>query len=63
MIIFVWFSIMLCHYSPHDMRSLLKVLGQGNNDRIYVFRWQLDLVADKMSKFPYHLPQLQQCRN
>jgi hypothetical protein len=38
-------------------------LGQGNNDMISVFRWQLDLVADKMSKFPYHLPQLQQCRN
>jgi hypothetical protein len=47
----------------HDMKSLLEILGRRNNDRIYVFRWQLDLVVDKTSKFPHHIPQLQQCRN
>jgi hypothetical protein len=36
----------LCHYSPHDMKSLLEILGRSNNKRIYVFIWQLDLVEE-----------------
>jgi hypothetical protein len=55
-IIFVWFKVVLYHYSPHDIKSLLGTLNQGNNNKISVFRWQLDLIVDKTSMFPTTSP-------
>jgi hypothetical protein len=51
-LILIWFNIILCDFSSPDRKSLFGTLNRGNNDKIYVFRWQLDLIADKMSRFP-----------
>jgi hypothetical protein len=38
MIILAGFDIILCHYSPHDMKSLLEFLGRSNNDKFFCFQ-------------------------